>query len=89
MQFQGIYLNAMRERAPRMFNELRRSGKIAAHAREKEQEFGRLVNEALKAVAELGSSLASRSGDELDVFAGNTGAFYLALGKLAAPRRGA
>ena len=47
MQFKGIYLNAMREKAPAMFNELRRSGKIAAHAREKEREFGRLVNEAL------------------------------------------
>ena len=48
MQFKGIYLNAMREKAPAMFNELCRSGQIDAHATEKEREFGRLVNEALK-----------------------------------------
>ncbi len=48
MDFQTRYLNEMREKAPAMFNELRRSGKIAAHARETEREFGRLVNEVLK-----------------------------------------
>ncbi len=46
--FQSMYLNTMREKAPAMFNELRRSGQIAAHARETEREFGRLVNEVLK-----------------------------------------
>ncbi len=47
MQFQALYLNARREKAPAMFNELRQSGQIEAHARETEREFGRLVNEVL------------------------------------------
>lgn len=35
MEFKGPYLAAMREQAPAMFNELRKSGKMDEHLQEK------------------------------------------------------
>lgn len=48
MEFSVPYLEAMRAKAPRMFNELRRSGKMAEHVQAKTAEAHRMVRELLK-----------------------------------------
>jgi hypothetical protein len=47
MEFKAPYLFAMREQAPKMFNELRRSGKMDQHLQEKSEEAHRLLAELL------------------------------------------
>ena len=47
MEFQGPYLQAMREQDPKEFMELRRSGKLPAHLKEKTQEAYRMLAELL------------------------------------------
>jgi len=48
MEFKGPYLFSMREQAPKMFMELRRSGKLDQHLQEKSEEAHRLLEELLK-----------------------------------------
>lgn len=45
MEFKGPYLQAMRERAPKLFNQLRRSGGLDAHLKQKSEEAHRLFDE--------------------------------------------
>ncbi|MBX3496644.1 MAG: hypothetical protein KF769_10415 [Parvibaculum sp.] len=47
MEFRLPYLLAMRERAPQMFNQLRRSGQMDAHLEQKVQEAARMLKEML------------------------------------------
>jgi hypothetical protein len=47
VEFKGPYLFAMREQDPKMFMELRRSGKLDAHLQEKSEEAHRLLEELL------------------------------------------
>jgi hypothetical protein len=44
MEFRLPYVEAMREQAPRMFNELQRSGQMGAHLEEKGKEAARLYS---------------------------------------------
>ena len=45
MEFKSPYLHAMRDRAPKMFNQLVRSGQIEAHLQEKSAEAHRMFRE--------------------------------------------
>lgn len=45
MEFKLPYLLAMRERAPKMFNQLRRSGEMDAHLQMKSEEAHRMFEE--------------------------------------------
>ena len=47
MEFKGTYLLAMREQAPKMFMELRRSGKLDQHLQEKSTEAHQMLRELL------------------------------------------
>jgi hypothetical protein len=47
MHFKGPYLLAMRERAPRMFNELARSGQLDDHVQKKSEEAHARLEELL------------------------------------------
>jgi hypothetical protein len=47
MNFMGTYLQAMRQQAPGMFNELARAGKLETFAHQKSVEAHRLLNELL------------------------------------------
>lgn len=47
MEFKGPYLFAMRERAPRMFMRLRRSGTLDEHLQQKSIEAHRLLEQLL------------------------------------------
>jgi hypothetical protein len=46
-RFKGTYLLAMREQAPKMFMELRRSGKLDQHLQEKSTEAHQMLRELL------------------------------------------
>lgn len=45
MEFKGPYLMAMRDQAPKMFRELRRTGALDAHVQKKAVEAQRLFEE--------------------------------------------
>jgi hypothetical protein len=45
MEFKGLYLQAMREQAPKMFNQLRRTGALDKHVQEKAAEARRLFED--------------------------------------------
>lgn len=45
MEFKGPYLQAMRERAPRMFNRLRRTAALEGHLNQKGAEAQRMYEE--------------------------------------------
>lgn len=45
MEFKAPYLRAMRDRAPRLFNQLRRSGLLEKHLRDKSAEAHRMFDE--------------------------------------------
>lgn len=47
MEFKGPYLEAMRTQAPRLFNQLRRSGALDAHLQKKTAEAYRMLDEML------------------------------------------
>lgn len=47
MEFKLAYLNAMRDQAPKMFNELRRTGAMDVHLQKKGEEAMRLRDELL------------------------------------------
>ena len=47
MEFKGRYMRAMRERAPKMFVELCRSGRLDEHVQEKSQEAHELLHHLL------------------------------------------
>jgi len=47
MEFKGPYLFAMREQAPKMFMELRRSGELDKHLQQKAEEASRMLHELL------------------------------------------
>ena len=49
MSFQTMYLEAMREKAPKMFNELRRDCVLLDHAKEKGAEADRMLASLLPA----------------------------------------
>ena len=48
MNFVGPYLLAMRDRAPKMFQELRRHGRLQQHLHQKDHETRQLLNQLLK-----------------------------------------
>jgi len=58
MEFKLAYLNAMRDQAPKMFNELRRTGAMDAHLQMKGEEAMRLRDELLANEPKLPSGLA-------------------------------
>ena len=45
MEFQGPYLQAMRDQAPKMFNRLRRTGALNSHVKQKLEEASRLFDD--------------------------------------------
>ena len=45
MDFKSPYLHAMRDRAPKMFNQLVRSGQMEEHLQAKQQEARRMLDE--------------------------------------------
>jgi hypothetical protein len=55
MEFKSPYLHAMRERAPKMFNELRRNGLMERHLQEKSEEAHRMFDELTKGAPKLES----------------------------------
>lgn len=57
MEFKGPYLMAMRDRAPRMFNRLRRSGEMEAHLQEKAAEASRMFDEMTATAPKLPNGL--------------------------------
>jgi hypothetical protein len=50
MEFKLPYLLAMREQAPKMFNELRRSGQMDAHLQAKTEEAYRMLDELMEGI---------------------------------------
>lgn len=61
MEFVSAYLGAMRERAPKMFNQLRRSGALDAHVHQKAEEARRLFNELTADAPKLPNGLPKAS----------------------------
>ena len=57
MEFKAPYLQAMRERAPRMFNHLRRSGALDAHVQKKTAEAHLMFEELTASAPKLPSGL--------------------------------
>jgi hypothetical protein len=48
MNFKGPYLQAMRQQAPQMFNELARSGQLDDHVQKKSEEAHALLEQSLE-----------------------------------------
>jgi len=73
MEFKEPYLLAMRDRAPKMFNRLRRTGAMNAHLQAKSLEAHRMYEELAKGKERLPSGLvrsaSSRQQIEEQVFA--------------------
>ena len=63
MEFKIAYLQAMREQAPRMFNELRRSGAMDAYLKAKTKEAYRMRDELLEGVPKLPNGVPSNPQD--------------------------
>ncbi|WP_298725738.1 hypothetical protein [uncultured Ferrovibrio sp.] len=57
MEFKIAYLEAMRRQAPKMFNQLQRSGQLDAHVQAKSAEAHRMLNEMLSNEPKLPSGL--------------------------------
>lgn len=57
MEFKGPYLMAMREQAPQMFRELRKSGQMDAHLQAKSVEAHRMLDELTEGAPKLKSGL--------------------------------
>ena len=55
MEFKSPYVRAMRERAPKMFNELRRNGLMERHLQEKSEEAHRMFEELTAGAPKLQS----------------------------------
>ena len=73
MEFKLPYLLAMREQAPKMFNQLRRTGALDAHVAEKGAEARRMYDEMAKDKPKLPNGLvegaSARREIEEQVFA--------------------
>jgi len=57
VEFQGPYLQAMREQAPKMFNRLRRTGALNAHVEQKLTEASQLFDDLTADAPKLPSGL--------------------------------
>ena len=57
MEFKAPYLQAMREQAPRLFNELRKTGALNQHLSRKSAEAHRLFKDLTAGVPKLPSGL--------------------------------
>lgn len=65
LHFRMAYLLAMREQAPKMFNELRRTGAMEAHLDRKTEEAGNLFNQLTEGLPTLpGSGVLASPSDE-------------------------
>ena len=69
--FRAMYVRAMRDRAPKMFQELRRKHLLDRHVEQKRAEAGRMFKELTKDVPKL------RSGDPEQPFAAEAEALVL------------
>ncbi len=71
MEFKLPYLLAMREQAPKMFNQLRRTGALNAHVKQKLEEASRLFDDLTADAPKLSNGLPEnpyRSRAESQVF---------------------
>lgn len=59
MEFKKPYLEAMRDQAPQMFNQLRRSGALDAHVAAKAREASLMFNQLIARADKLPSGLPS------------------------------
>lgn len=59
MEFKKPYLEAMRQQAPQMFNQLRRSGALDAHVQNKAREASSMFNQLVANAEKLPSGLPS------------------------------
>lgn len=57
MEFKGPYLMAMREQAPKLFRELRKTGQMDAHLQAKSAEAHRMLDELTKDAPKLPNGL--------------------------------
>ena len=67
MEFKEPYLLAMRDQAPKMFNQLRRTGAMNAHLKAKSAEARQMYDELAKGKPKLPNGLVERASDRQQI----------------------